>query len=102
MDISVSNNTELHRYEIRADGALAGFAEYNVLSEAVMFTHTEIDNAYEGKGLGSKLARHAFDDVRAQGKQVIPVCEFIAGFVRKHRGQYGDLVRPDIQRAFKI
>lgn len=101
MDIRVSNNTGLHRYEIHADGALAGFAEYNVLSEAVMFTHTEIDNAFEGKGLGSKLARHALDDVRAQGKQVIPVCQFIAGFVRKHR-EYAGLVRPDIQKAFKI
>lgn len=101
MDTMVSNNTGLHRYEIHADGALAGFVEYNVLSEAVMFTHTEIDKAFEGKGLGSKLARHALDDVRAQGKQVIPVCEFIAGFVRKHR-EYVDLVRPDIQKAFKI
>ena len=51
---------------------------------------------------------HPFDDrthvaeARQRGKQVIPVCQFIAGYIRKHRAQYADLVRPDVQRAFKI
>lgn len=101
MDIQLHDNRDRHRYEIVADGKVAGYAEYNLLAEAVMFTHTEVDGAYEGQGLGSRLARFALDDVRARGLQVIPVCQFIAGWLRKHR-DYVDLVRPDIQRAFKI
>jgi predicted GNAT family acetyltransferase len=57
--------------------------------------------AFEGKGVGSALARHVLDQARADGKHVIPVCQFIAGYIRKHR-DYADLVRPDVQRAFKI
>jgi hypothetical protein len=99
--ISTSNNTAAHRYEIASDGQLAGFAEYNVLTDALLFTHTEILPAFEGQGLGSRLARHALDDVRAQGKHAIPVCQFIAAFIRKHP-EYQDLVREDMRRAFKI
>jgi uncharacterized protein len=100
-DIQITNKPEQHRYEAHIDGQLAGLCEYNVLSEALLFTHTEVMPEHEGKGVGSVIARHVLDDARAQGKQVIPVCPFIAGWIRKHR-EYADLVRPDVQRAFKI
>ncbi|MGA0570683.1 GNAT family N-acetyltransferase [Variovorax sp. VNK109] len=100
-DITFTNNAEKHRYEIHSDGQLAGFCEYNVLTDALMFTHTEVLPAFEGQGLGSRLAKHVLDDVRVQGKHVIPVCQFIAGYLRKHP-EYQDLVREDIRRAFKI
>jgi uncharacterized protein len=99
--IHFSNKPEQHRYEATIGGELAGYCEYNLLSEAIMFTHTEVLPAFEGKGVGSALARHVLDEARAAGKQVIPVCQFIAGWIRKHR-DYVDLVRPDVQRAFKI
>ena len=101
MTITITNNTDKHRYEAQLDGQLAGFCEYNLLSNAVMFTHTEVMPAFEGKGVGSALARHVLDEARAQATPVIPACQFIAGYIRKHR-EYADLVRPDIQRAFKI
>ena len=100
-DITIANNPAEHRYEARIGGELAGYCEYNLLSEAIMFTHTEVLQAFEGKGVGSALARHVLDQARADGKHVIPVCQFIAGYIRKHR-DYADLVRPDVQRAFKI
>ena len=100
-DITITNRPEQHRYEATIDGDLAGYCEYNLLSEAIMFTHTEVLPAHEGQGVGSAIARHVLDEARAQGQHVIPVCQFIAGWIRKHR-DYADLVRPDIQRAFKI
>ncbi|WP_353506365.1 GNAT family N-acetyltransferase [Variovorax davisae] len=100
-DIAIANNPAEHRYEARIGGELAGYCEYNLLSEAIMFTHTEVLEAFEGKGVGSALARHVLDEARTDGKHVIPVCQFIAGYIRKHR-DYADLVRPDVQRAFKI
>ena len=89
---TLQNNVDGHRYEIHVDGVLAGFAEYNLLEGAVLFTHTEILPAFEGQGLGSKLARYALDDVRARGLgPVIARCWFVAGWIERHP-EYADLL----------
>lgn len=100
-DIVFTSNEAAHRYEAAIDGQLAGYAEYNLLTDAIMFTHTEVLPEFEGKGVGSGIAKHVLGEARTKGLHVIPVCQFIAGYIRKHR-EYADLVRPDIQRAFKI
>ena len=100
-DITLTQNTEKHRYEATIGGELAGYCEYNLLTDAIMFTHTEVLEAFEGQGVGSAIARHVLDAARSAGQHVIPVCQFIAGYIRKHR-DYADLVRADVQRAFKI
>jgi uncharacterized protein len=100
-DFRIEDNTEAHRFELNLGGAMGARSEYNVLKDAVMFTHTEVLPEHEGKGLGSKLAKFALDDVRRRGLHVIPVCQFIAGYIRKHP-EYRDLVTEANQRAFKV
>ncbi len=99
--VQVHDHTAQSRYEAHIDGQLAGYAEYNLLSDSILFSHTEVLPGNEGQGIGSALARHALDDARARGLHVVPVCQFFAGYIRKHP-QYADLVRPDVQQAFKI
>ena len=65
-----------------------------------MFTHTEVVPQFEGQGLGSRLAKFALDDVRRRGLQVVPVCTFVAGYIRRHP-EYHDLVSEANRRAFK-
>ena len=92
MSVEVTRNDERSRYEARVDGALAGFSEYQLTDELVVFTHTEVDPAFEGQGIGSALARTALDDVRAQAERsVLPLCPFISGWIGKHP-DYVDLV----------
>ena len=100
-DVALSDNTAAHRYELRVAGTVAAFAEYNTLAHALLFTHTEVLPEFEGAGHGSRLARHALDDVRRRGLKAIPVCQFIAGFIRKHP-EYQDLVAEEHRRAFNI
>ncbi|QWC86423.1 N-acetyltransferase [Nocardioidaceae bacterium] len=57
----------------------------------VVMPHTEVDDAAEGHGVGSALAREALDDVRRQGLVVQPVCPFVAGWIERHAA-YADLV----------
>ena len=91
-DIEVSDNSDERRYEARIDGALAGVAEYQRTDKLVVFTHTEVDEAYEGKGVGGALARFALDGIRAEGThKVLPLCPFIKGWIGKHP-DYVDLV----------
>ncbi|MCC2673316.1 MAG: hypothetical protein K0R58_263 [Ramlibacter sp.] len=100
-DIALADNPQQHRFELHAGGKLAAYAEYNVLSNALLFTHTETVLGFEGRGLGSKLAAYALDEVRRRGIAAIPVCQFIAGYLRKHP-EYQDLVSPANRRAFHI
>ncbi len=89
--VGVSNNAELKRYEVKVGDDLAGFAEYMLSNGLITFTHTEIDPAFEGKGLGSELVRFALDDVRATGeRKVLPLCPFVKGWMAKHP-EYQDL-----------
>jgi predicted GNAT family acetyltransferase len=97
----IRKNEAQHRYEIHVDGQLAGFAEYSVLANGILFSHTEVQPAYEGRGLSSRLIAFALDDVRALKTHAIPACQFVAGFLRKHP-EYQDLVSPESRRAFHI
>jgi uncharacterized protein len=88
---TVVHNRDESRYEIHVDGERAGLTHYRVTPEALVFDHTEIDDAYEGHGLGGQLARGALDDVRANGQRVIAECPFIKGWIAQHE-DYQDLL----------
>jgi len=86
----VANNGDAHRYEIREDGWLAGIAAYRAGPERIVFTHTEVDPEFGGRGIGGKLVRASLDDVRAQGLAAESRCSFVDHFVQKNP-QYADL-----------
>jgi predicted GNAT family acetyltransferase len=97
METAVTDNSEENRYEITADGELAGYSAYQPLAGGLAFTHTEIDERMEGKGLGSKLISEALDDARGRGLSVLPFCPFVRGYIERHP-DYADLV-PEPDRA---
>ncbi len=91
-EVRVQNNPEKNRYEVFEDGQLAGFAEYMLTDGLITFTHTEVDPAFEGKGLASQLVQFAMDDVRATGeRQVLPVCPYVTVWLTRHP-DYLDIV----------
>jgi len=97
-DISVVRNESGNRYEVRVDGELAGFTQYVVKGDDLVFVHTEIDDAYAGQGLATQLATGALDDVVANGKTIVPVCPFIAKFVLRHKDTYEAHVKWPVER----
>lgn len=96
-DVVVRDDPDNHRYIVEADGELAGFTVYHVRGGRHLFVHTEIDSAYEGRGLGSALARGALDDLKAKGASIVPICPFIAGWIDRHP-DYDALVDHDLLR----
>ncbi len=84
-DIQVTNNERDNRYEAHIGGDLAGFLEYELNKLIISFTHTEVDPAFKGDGVGDALARAALDDVRGTGtRKVQPICPFIKSWIDKH------------------
>jgi uncharacterized protein len=90
-DITVTRNDERHRFEATVVGTLAGFAAYRLRDGIIEFTHTEVDDAFEGKGVGSTLVSQALDQVRAEGLDVIATCPFVRGYIERHQ-EYADLL----------
>ena len=89
----VVHKPERRRFEIFVDDTRAGLAAYRNEPGRRVFTHTEIDPAFEGQGLGSRLAAFALDETRAERLHVVPLCSFIAAYIERHP-EYRELVAP--------
>lgn len=97
---TVERNDERHRYEILVDGKRAGLTAYRDHDARRVFFHTEIDDAYAGRGLAGQLVQQALADVRGLGMRIVPVCPYVAKFLKKHE-EFADItdpVTPDVLR----
>ncbi|WP_030492091.1 GNAT family N-acetyltransferase [Micromonospora chokoriensis] len=94
MQYTVTDVPERERFEARDEaGAVAGFVTYQLTGSIIAYTHTEVDPAYEGKGVGSMLARAVLDDARSKRRTVVPICPFLADWLVKHPEYEGIVVR---------
>ena len=91
MDVEGVDNPDKARFEILADGELAGFVLYHPRGHEIAFTHTETDDRFRGHGLASQLAQAALDAARARHLAVLPYCPFVRSWIAEHPG-YADLV----------
>ena len=99
-DLMIRDNPERHRFEADLGDGMA-IAEYNLLSNAIMFTHTEVPEAHEGQGIGTRLIEHALASARERGLQVIPICPFFAAYMKKHQ-EVQDLLTPAYARILGV
>jgi len=90
-NIEITDNPGQHRFEGLLDGEVAGFVIYRRDDDRLVLVHTEVDQRFEGQGVGSALARGVLDRLRTEGEVVVPECEFIAGWIDRHP-DYADLV----------
>ena len=90
-DVEVSDNPEQHRYEAYLGKSLAGFADYQLATDLIVLTHTEVEPAFEGQGIGGALAKAALDDVRERELKALVICPFINTWIGRHR-DYVDVV----------
>ncbi len=92
---TVVNNTTAHRFELAIDGFL-GKAWYRLSPGKITFTHTDVPKELAGRGVGTTLAKAALDHARAENLKVVPLCPFIAAYIKKN-ASYADLVDPEFQ-----
>ncbi len=96
-EIAVRDNLAARRFEIWVGDEKAGFAAYRLEGDAYAFTHTEIADSAEGKGLGSRLVGEALAQLRDKGVAVLPYCPFVKAYLQRHR-ELVELV-PESERA---
>jgi hypothetical protein len=98
-DTRFHDDTARNRYQLLLGDDEVGFIEYDRVGEkSILIKHTEVLPGHEGKGYASTLVQSALDNIRGQGKSVIPICTYALNWVRKHPDYHG-LVPGDLHRT---
>jgi uncharacterized protein len=101
MKLQVADNPEQEQYEIRADGELAGFIQYELRDGVIAFLHTETDPRFRGQGIAGRLVQSSLDSARERHLAVLPYCPFVRRWLTGHR-EYADLVPQDTWPRFGL
>ena len=72
------------RHELRKGDELIGVSDFIVCDGVAMLPHVEIDPAYEGQGLGSRLVREQLAELKAKGLTIDARCPFVVSYLRRH------------------
>ena len=87
-----SSSTAEGRFELLVDGQEAGQVDYQVRDNTIVLTHTEVDPAQRGSGLGGELIRGALNLIRAETDyRVVASCTFAAAWIDRNPA-YQDLL----------
>ena len=90
MTLTVENQPDQSRYALLADGELIGVAEYDLRDDAIVFTHTEIDEEKRERGMASDLVQAALDDVRDNSsRRVVASCPYVRRWLQDHPDYQG-------------
>lgn len=82
--MQVIDNPAAKRFEMALDDGSTAFCDYVEMDGILHLTHAEVPRQYEGKGIGSQLAKGTFDALRASGRKAIPRCSFMVAYARRH------------------
>ncbi|HET8786405.1 MAG TPA: GNAT family N-acetyltransferase [Candidatus Limnocylindrales bacterium] len=88
---AISDAPDRSRFEATLGGETAGFLEYRRRPGRITLVHTQVDPAFEGRGVGSAIARFALEDARTNGLRVRVACPFVAAWLRRHH-EYDDIL----------
>jgi predicted GNAT family acetyltransferase len=87
----VTVDEEADRFTISLEGTVVGLTAYQVRGRQRVFFHTEVDDAFGGRGLATVLIGEALTKTRAQGWRIVPVCPTVTAYVKEHP-EFDDVV----------
>jgi predicted GNAT family acetyltransferase len=86
----IKHNDAEQQFEVTVDGHVA-LAAYEMRDGKMVFTHTEVPQELSGRGIANQLAKAGLDHARAGKLEVVPLCAFIASYIKRH-DEYAELV----------
>jgi uncharacterized protein len=89
----VRNNEAESQFQWTADGETAVLT-YQLKPGSIVFVHTGVPEKLRGQHIAGNLAAAGLEFARQNGLTVIPLCPFVAGYLKKHQ-EYLDLVEKE-------
>lgn len=89
--LKVVNNVAKQQFQVTMGDYDATLKYDKQGKDDITFTHTDVPPVFQGKGVGSKLAKFAFDFARENSLKVTCQCQFLAHYYKNHQDQYKNL-----------
>lgn len=90
-DVEITDNEFLRQFELQIDQGMARI-EYSLQERKIFLTKYEMSEALEEKGYRDIFIKAVFEEVKERGISLVPTSPEIAGFMRKNRRKYKDLL----------
>jgi len=90
-EFNVIHNTEQKRFEVHLDSQTAEL-DYRLSGDTIIFTHTGVPSALEGRGIGSLLVKAGLEYAKGNGLKVQTLCWFVDKYLQRHV-EYQDLTK---------
>ena len=90
-NLDLKDNTFLRQYEVCVEGHLAKI-EYAAQEKKIFLTKLVIPEQVTSKEFKDEFIRAVLDNIQEQKLRVVPTSPQIAGFLRKHRNQYKEML----------
>lgn len=78
-----------NQFTIALDGRQVGLVDFEDRDGVRVFTHTEIDPAFGGRGLGTQLVSETVAATRAAGLKIESYCSMVTQYIAKHPESQG-------------
>lgn len=82
--ISMEDRGSKGRYLYRAGGHEAQMTFSRVGASQIIIDHTDVPDAFRGRGIGAALVRCAVEDARRSGVKIRPLCPFARAQFHRH------------------
>lgn len=90
-NIEVIDNEERGRFEAHV-GEYKGVMYYYHNEGSLVITHTGVPDELSGQGLAGYMTKTVLDGLRGRGLSVVPMCPYVAAYIRRHP-EYQDLLQ---------
>ncbi len=89
--LSIINNEVNNRFELKLEKDDFAFIDYRLRDNVLYFLHTEVPDAYSGRGIAGRMAKFALEYAKNKGWKIKPWCPYIASYLKRHP-EYQSLV----------
>lgn len=87
-EMTVVDVPEQHRFELRQDDQVLGYADYRIIGDDVVeMPHTVISPEHRGRGLGDVLVAGAVGQLTQRDMGIVGTCWFVADYLERHPQQ---------------
>jgi predicted GNAT family acetyltransferase len=90
-DVEITDNEFLRQFELEIGDNMARI-EYALQDRKIFLTKYDMSEELEDQGFRDIFIKAVFEEVRNRGISLVPTSPEIAGFMRKNRRKYKDLL----------